>query len=679
MIPRAESSNVIISGDISKSKFEIASDDAAHIMTILGSTLYSDKIAAVLREYGTNAIDAHVEAGIRERPISVNLPTHDNRTLSIRDYGHGLSHEEVFGIFKRFGGSTKRNSDAVTGMLGIGSKAGWAYRNSFTVISRHGGKCRTYVATAGDAGQAGDISFFDEQDCDVTDTGLEIKISVNATDVSSFQSKAAEVYCNFSPRPNFNIAVKWTENTPDYKTKDGVMFLHNKTWTAVMGNVSYPVRLDLLRVSTPVLRCGGTIFAPIGALDVAASREALKYSDRTVAFLQRTITSIVEQFIIEQIKNINSTATSLWHKRILSQRLNKIGSSHTVNRFGNLSVTEVRFQVPKSMQIHEMSYDKIRKVSSDSSYIPVRETTRLVFHNTRRALKTYELQQYDIIFVNKDRKDKCDSVLQALITDIGCDGITVVNTSELPKAEISIKEKPPRSKSKIFILDRSSIMTESDPRKHWCEVESDLSSDDLWVEIKNFRALYTKEFLHMCKHDANFAQLYKIPLPRIIGYVSSKQKNKKSSQKIGESYFDWRKNFYAYVKMHAPIAIKQHQCLVIYEKLHCDVDDKCVKFLETRLQDHMQHDLVKTVMRVFQQLAELNAMHEKLTSNQKWQLQFLNRFASSENHLNSIDGYQQMQAKLPLLFANSDGLKVLITDLYRNAWIQYIIDVATKG
>jgi hypothetical protein len=93
----------------------------------------------------------------------------------------------------------------------------------------------------------------------------------------------------------------------------------------------------------------------------------------------------------------------------------------------------------------------------------------------------------------------------------------------------------------------------------------------------------------------------------------------------------------------------------------------------------MQHDLVKTVMRVFQQLAELNAMHEKLTSNQKWQLQFLNRFASSENHLNSIDGYQQMQAKLPLLFANSDGLKVLITDLYRNAWIQYIIDVATKG
>lgn len=87
MIPRTESSNVIISGDISKSKFEIASDDAAHIMTILGSTLYSDKIAAVLREYGTNAIDAHVEAGIRERPISVNLPTHDNRTLSIRDYG----------------------------------------------------------------------------------------------------------------------------------------------------------------------------------------------------------------------------------------------------------------------------------------------------------------------------------------------------------------------------------------------------------------------------------------------------------------------------------------------------------------------------------------------------------------------------------------------------------------
>lgn len=679
MIPRVESSNVIISGDISKSKFEIASDDAAHIMTILGSTLYSDKIAAVLREYGTNAIDAHVEAGIRDRPISINLPTHDNKTLSIRDYGRGLSHEEVFGIFKRFGGSTKRNSDAVAGMLGIGSKAGWAYRNSFTVISRHSGKCRTYVAAAGDAGQAGDISFFDEKDCDVADTGLEIKISVNAADISAFQSKAAEVYCNFLPRPNFNIAVKWSESAPDYKTQDGVMFLQNRTWTAVMGNVSYPIRLDLLKVSAPVLHCGGTIFAPIGTLDVAASREALKYSDRTVMFLQRTITSIVEQFIIEQIKIINNDATSLWHKRILSQRLNKIGSSHVIHRFGNLAATEVRFQIPKSMHMYEVSYDKIRKVSSDSSYIPVRETTRLVFHDTQRALKTYEFKQHDIIFVNKDRKDKCDKVLRSMITDIGCDGITVVNTAELPKVEIDIKEKQPRSKSKIFILDRDSIMTESDPRKHWREVESELSDDDLWVEIKNFRAVYTKEFLHMYKHDADFAKLYSIPLPRIIGYVSNKQKNKKSNQKIGESYFDWRKNFYAYVKQHAPIAIKQHQSLFIYEKLHCTIDTECVQFLETQLQDYVQHDIVKTVIHVFKQLAEINAIRMTLTPTLEWQLRILNRFMPAENYLDSIDGYQQMQAKLPLLFAHSSGIKVLTTNVYRNAWSQYIIDIATKG
>ena len=44
-------------------EFSISSQDAPHIMRILRDTLYSDKILAVLREYSSNAWDAHAMAG----------------------------------------------------------------------------------------------------------------------------------------------------------------------------------------------------------------------------------------------------------------------------------------------------------------------------------------------------------------------------------------------------------------------------------------------------------------------------------------------------------------------------------------------------------------------------------------------------------------------------------------
>ena len=39
--------------------------------------LYSDPIAAVEREYATNALDSHIDAGVT-RPVEVTLPTADS-------------------------------------------------------------------------------------------------------------------------------------------------------------------------------------------------------------------------------------------------------------------------------------------------------------------------------------------------------------------------------------------------------------------------------------------------------------------------------------------------------------------------------------------------------------------------------------------------------------------------
>ena len=65
-----------------ESHFNIKDENVAHIFSILRNQLYSDKIGAIVREYVTNAIDAHTEASI-EKPIEITLPTIFSLSLEI--------------------------------------------------------------------------------------------------------------------------------------------------------------------------------------------------------------------------------------------------------------------------------------------------------------------------------------------------------------------------------------------------------------------------------------------------------------------------------------------------------------------------------------------------------------------------------------------------------------------
>jgi hypothetical protein len=143
-----EEHQLVSRGVSNASEFRISdrADDQTFIMEILRDTLYQDKIGTVLREYGANAWDAHVEAGKADVPIKVTVPTVLVKELVIRDYGAGLSKEDAMAVFTQYGYSTKRGTDDAVGMLGIGSKSGFAYSDTFMVTSWHGGKKMVFSA-----------------------------------------------------------------------------------------------------------------------------------------------------------------------------------------------------------------------------------------------------------------------------------------------------------------------------------------------------------------------------------------------------------------------------------------------------------------------------------------------------------------------------------------------------
>ena len=133
-------------GELKESNFGIQEGQEGHLFAILRDKLYSDKIMAVIREYSTNATDAHVEAGTPEKPVDVTLPTRLDPHLIIRDYGLGLTEEEVRELYVMYGSSTKRATNDAIGQLGLGCKSGFAYSDQFMVISYKDGKKYTYNA-----------------------------------------------------------------------------------------------------------------------------------------------------------------------------------------------------------------------------------------------------------------------------------------------------------------------------------------------------------------------------------------------------------------------------------------------------------------------------------------------------------------------------------------------------
>ncbi len=156
MIPQTHDRQVTSSGRQRKAKFGISRTQTTHVMRILRDTMYSDKVLAVLREYSSNAWDAHRMIGKADLPIEVTLPTMNAPTLVIRDFGPGLTGDQALYHFTQFGESTKRETDEAVGSLGVGCKAGHAYSDSFTVTSWCMGTKTIYFAVL-DADDAGEM------------------------------------------------------------------------------------------------------------------------------------------------------------------------------------------------------------------------------------------------------------------------------------------------------------------------------------------------------------------------------------------------------------------------------------------------------------------------------------------------------------------------------------------
>jgi len=277
-----------------EAEFGMDKKDMPHITNLLRKQIYSDKLMAILREYSTNAYDAHVDADIQQIPIEVTLPTLTEQNLSIRDFGEGLTEEDVMKIYIKYGASTKRNSNSVTGCLGIGCKSGFAYSTQFT-ITTYKDKTETQYLARIDENNIGTISKLSSQQTDESN-GVKISIPISQNDHEEIRTKAIRLFKLWKVRPKINIELPevklkkagqgWALIDASNQSNQYHHRSRSNSSTIFMGNIPYPVDTSILnsgdqRVNS-LLNCNNmVIYAPLGSLDIAASREALEYTSRT--------------------------------------------------------------------------------------------------------------------------------------------------------------------------------------------------------------------------------------------------------------------------------------------------------------------------------------------------------------------------------------------------------------
>jgi len=283
----------------------------AHIMSIL-TDLYSNRIGAVIREYSTNAWDAQREVGVT-RPIEVTLPTRFAPHLVIRDFGVGLSVQDIHDIYSQYGASTKRGTNDQVGMLGLGCKSALTYTTQFTVTSIQSGT-KVQVIVARDEDGTGSMHIADTSTT-TEPNGTAISVPVMAGDIDRFRSEAESFFAYWpkghvlvngqQPASVMDDAMKVTDSI--FIVKDGNVYGESKHMV-VMGNVAYPA--PNLDVQIPP---GHSIvaFTPIGSVNFAPSREALMDTSTTTATLDRIadeyakgIVGVVER----EVKNAPSHA-----------------------------------------------------------------------------------------------------------------------------------------------------------------------------------------------------------------------------------------------------------------------------------------------------------------------------------------------------------------------------------
>tara|TARA_A200000159_G_scaffold54006_1_gene49995 strand:- start:2772 stop:5054 length:2283 start_codon:yes stop_codon:yes gene_type:complete len=336
IITQEKSKRVVSSHDFDSVNCTIDAEDMRYVASLLRNN-YSNPPLAVVREISANALDANQEANVT-RQVEITIPSKFNPHFCVRDFGSGLSKKDVFGLYSKYGKSTKRTSNNYIGAFGIGKFAPLSYGNNFTCVSFHGGEKASYNVFVNEDDDTKIVELHREPSNEPS--GLSVEVAIADEDVDKFREiiKAFFRFFDKSEMPKF-IGVGEDEELFDkydivLESKDESWFIiddkqdywrrsHSQSH-AFMGRVHYPINTNSIDFKNYVEE--DYDYAPlknicdedniylrfdIGELKLHHSRESLEYNKATQKAIVEHLRKMYDD-IQEIAKEKLGGATCLW-------------------------------------------------------------------------------------------------------------------------------------------------------------------------------------------------------------------------------------------------------------------------------------------------------------------------------------------------------------------------------
>jgi hypothetical protein len=275
---------------------------------VLSDMLYPDKPLAIIRELMCNAYDSHTAAGKPDAPVHLHLPNTLEPYLSIRDFGLGLSFRDACILMLTYFKSTKRDSNEVTGALGLGSKTPFSYVDSYTVTTWYNGRKFVFNAFINERGNPSMALLSRERTTEPN--GVEIMMPVRRSDYYLFVERAQTVLEWFRVKPVVTGARDFKINSRDYEMEGTnwkiaraeyhrYYYRHDQKPYAIQGNIAYPIDVnsmpDLPLGYADLLRQSLFLTFPIGSISFTAGRDAISYDKGTVANIIAALDTVVKE------------------------------------------------------------------------------------------------------------------------------------------------------------------------------------------------------------------------------------------------------------------------------------------------------------------------------------------------------------------------------------------------
>jgi hypothetical protein len=660
------------------------------------SSLYSNRVRAVIREISTNARDAMIEAGNADRKFFVTLPDIAEQIFKVRDFGIGLAIKIVTGdivynqsgdavdetetIFKgsyaeveeylnmlldegseikqvesegdsywlidgvkhriadeamelytTYFRSTKRDTNEQTGQLGLGSKSPFCYTDTFQVRCFYHGEMRQYSLNINDDGIP-EVNLIDALTCETDEEdGVEVSMDVKSGDIWTFHRNAKVIYRDFDNRPTMMKDDLDYEEYDKFLEGDDWFLAHNLSQAHIrMGNVCYPLDNNVAgikEVNRKILDMKIMVDCPIGSFDVVPSREAAKYTQKTVAYLDARLDQIREA-AEKQIMDTLKDSESLWEARcwaatMLFDRQSELANLAKMCKLDNLTWNghklghaeiEVDYECIRFIRIQNYSgrgYHKTKEgwkaQKSDTTMVKPAKNTLFVIDDLPRGAQS---RVRHLIKSQPDDEQNC-TVDRAYIFRFNSkvqQDIMLAKTGfpadKLTKA--SDLEKPPyvqrtntgfrwSSNAQVFVHRGKAFARRL--HEYWEAEQKDLNNGGIYVEMCRYKAReghHEREPGEIGKILVAMARL-NLPVPEVVGVRPATAKHFRKSDKWID-FWSYVTNLVRMEVINRDIAKKlaHHKIATRHSPDHDETWTLLSKRFKAKYQDSMFGDFAKT-------------------------------------------------------------------------------------